>query len=176
MNSNAAITALTRPRSRAGDLFGLDAPAAPPRQVAGGEHGGQAGESERSRLSSTPIARRFAGTRRAPDPSARLQELAHQRASRGSTPWRPAIEALDEARAGVVQFGKVGSEVRVVELAAVEPRVEPPQRASVGAAGILADGGLDQAARGRLRPADHGLLGVEPRSLRRRRFAAREGS
>ena len=36
-----------------------------------------------------------------------------------------------------------------MKFAPVEPGVEPPQRAAVGAAGVLADRGLDQAARGR---------------------------
>ena len=39
-----------------------------------------------------------------------------------------------------MQFGEVGGQRRVVELAAVEPGVKPPERAGVGAAGIRADG------------------------------------
>ena len=61
-----------------------------------------------------------------------------------------------------MQLGEVGGQGHVVELAAVEPSVEPLQRARVGAAGVLADGGLDQAARGRRRPSDRGLVGVDP--------------
>ena len=53
-----------------------------------------------------------------------------------------------------MQLGEVGGQRHVVELAAVEPGVEPPQRAGVGAAGVRADGGLDQASRGRCRAAD----------------------
>ena len=73
-----------------------------------------------------------------------------------------AIEALDEARPAVVQLGEVRREGHVVELAAVEPGVEPPERARVGAARVRADGGLDQAARGLCRTADRGLFGVDP--------------
>ena len=40
----------------------------------------------------------------------------------------------------------------VVELAAVEPSVETPERPGVRAAGVLADRGLDQAAQLSLRP------------------------
>ena len=50
----------------------------------------------------------------------------------------------------------------VVELAAVEPGVEAPERAGVGPSGVRADGGLDEAARGLRRPTDHGLFGVDP--------------
>ena len=61
-----------------------------------------------------------------------------------------------------MQLGEVGGQGHVVELAAIEPGVEPPERAGVGAAGVRADRGLDQAARGRRRPADRGLFGVDP--------------
>ena len=57
---------------------------------------------------------------------------------------------------------RTGGEARAVELAPVEPGVEPPQRAGVGAAGVRADGGLDQAAPGLRRAADRGLFGVGP--------------
>ena len=40
--------------------------------------------------------------------------------------------------------------------------VQSPQRAGVGPPGVLADGGLDQAARGLCRAADLGLFGVGP--------------
>ena len=61
-----------------------------------------------------------------------------------------------------MQLGEVGGEAHVVELASVEPGVQPPERAGVRAAGVRADGGLDQAAGGRSRPADRGLFGVGP--------------
>ena len=47
-----------------------------------------------------------------------------------------------------MQLGEVRREGHVVELAAVEPDVEPPERAGVGPSGVWADGGLDQPARG----------------------------
>ena len=53
-------------------------------------------------------------------------------------------------------------EARVVELAAVKPSVAAPERAGVGAARVRADGGVDQAARGRRLAADSGLFGVDP--------------
>ena len=59
-----------------------------------------------------------------------------------------------------MQLGEVGGQRRVVELAAVEPGVEPPERAGVGPPGVRADGGLDQAARRLRRPPDRGLFGV----------------
>ena len=40
--------------------------------------------------------------------------------------------------------------------------LEPPARPDVGAPRVRADGGLDQAARGRCRAADLGLFGVGP--------------
>ena len=61
-----------------------------------------------------------------------------------------------------MQFGEVGGEGHVVERPAVELGVEPPQRAGVGPPRVRADGGLDQAPRGRRRPADLGLFGVGP--------------
>ena len=61
-----------------------------------------------------------------------------------------------------MQLGEVRREGHVVELAAVEPSVEAPQRAGVGPSGVRADGGLDQPPRGRRRVADRGLLGREP--------------
>ena len=50
----------------------------------------------------------------------------------------------------------------IVELAAVEPDVEAPERAGVGPAGVRADGGFDQASRGHRRSADRGLYGDDP--------------
>ena len=61
-----------------------------------------------------------------------------------------------------MQLGEVRREGHVVELAAGEPGVEPPEHASVGPSGVRADGGLDQPVRGGRRPADRGLFGVDP--------------
>ena len=61
-----------------------------------------------------------------------------------------------------MQLGEVRREGHVVELAAVEPGVEPPERAGVGAARVRADGGLDQPARGLSRSTDRGLCGLGP--------------
>ena len=106
--------------------------------------------------------RRSAGTRRAPGPSARRREQAGRRASPASTPKQNRHRRARRGAAGVAQLGEVGGQGHVVELAAVEPGVEPPQRAGVGAAGVLADGGLDQAPCGRRGPPDRGLCGVDP--------------
>ena len=51
----------------------------------------------------------------------------------------------------MVQTGRGGSESHIVEIATVEPGVEPPPRPGVGGAGVLADGGLDEPAGGRRR-------------------------
>ena len=61
-----------------------------------------------------------------------------------------------------MQFGEVGGQGHVVELAPVEPGIEAPERTGVGPPRVLADGGLDQAARGRHGPPDRGLFGVDP--------------
>ena len=63
--------------------------------------------------------------------------------------------------AGVVQFGEVGRQRRVVEFAPGEPSVQPSQRASVRPSCVRADGGLDQAGRGLCRPPDRGLFGID---------------
>jgi len=80
----------------------------------------------------------------------------------GSDVERGGDRCARRGAAGVVQLGEVGGQGHVVELAAVEPGVEPPQRPGVGAAGVLADGGLDQAARRRRGRPDRDLLGVGP--------------
>ena len=49
--------------------------------------------------------------------------------------------------ATVVELGDVGGEAHVIERATGEPSVEAAQSAGVGAAGIGADRGVDQAAR-----------------------------
>ena len=67
--------------------------------------------------------------------------------------------------AGVVEIGEVGGQGRVIELLAVEPGVELAEGAGVGAAGIGADRGVDQAARGRARPADRGVGRGDPGGL-----------
>ena len=61
-----------------------------------------------------------------------------------------------------MQLGQVRGQGHIVELAAVEPGVQPPERAGIGAAGVRADGGLDQPVRGRRRAADRDLVGVDP--------------
>ena len=64
-----------------------------------------------------------------------------------------------------MQLGEVGGQRHIVELAAVEPGVQPPERPGVGPPGIRADGGLDEAARGRRGWPDRGLFGVDPGGL-----------
>ena len=61
-----------------------------------------------------------------------------------------------------MQLGEVGGQGHIVERPAAELGVQPPARAGVRPAGVRADGGLDQAARGRCRTADSGLFGVGP--------------
>ena len=56
--------------------------------------------------------------------------------------------------AGVVELGEVGGQGRVIEPEAVGPGVELAEGAGVGAAGVCAHRGVDQAARGRARVAD----------------------
>ena len=59
-----------------------------------------------------------------------------------------------------MQLGEVGGQGHVVERPPVEPGVEPPERARVGAARVRADGGLDQAARGLSLAADRSLFAI----------------
>ena len=61
-----------------------------------------------------------------------------------------------------MELGEVRGQRCVVELAPVEPSVDPPQRPGVSPARVRTDGGLDQAARGRGRTTDLGLCGVDP--------------
>ena len=56
-----------------------------------------------------------------------------------------------------MELGEVGGQGRVIEPEAVEPGVEPAEGAGVGAAGVFADQGVDQAARRRARPAERGV-------------------
>ena len=139
----------------------LDAAPAPPRPVAGGEHGRQVRDPERPRLSSTPIAGGPPVTGQHPGgalaggsglPGQLRAETRrgdrHRRARRGAP--------------GIVQLGEVGRQGHVVELAPVEPGVEAAERAGVRPSGVRADGGLDQPARGLSRSADCGLFGVGP--------------
>ena len=59
--------------------------------------------------------------------------------------------------AAVVELGEVGGQGRVIEPEAVEPGVELAEGAGVGAAGVVAQRGVDQAVRGHARMADRGL-------------------
>ena len=72
---------------------------------------------------------------------------------------KPAIapSRRPRATATVMELGDVGGEAHVIEQAAVEPSVEAAQGAGVGAVGVCADRGVDQAARGCARRADLGV-------------------
>ena len=71
-------------------------------------------------------------------------------------PWERPVQGILARSRGVVPIRPVQ------QLAPGEPGVEPPERPGVGAAGVRADGGLDQPARGLSRSADRGLFGVGP--------------
>ena len=110
----------------------------------------------------SPIIRGESGTTRSAgsEPAAaRSARMARARHSSGNAHrWSrlPGSSCCSAAR--VVELGEVGGQGRVVELpAAGEPGVELAEGAGVGAAGIGADRGVDQAARGRARPAERGL-------------------
>ena len=63
---------------------------------------------------------------------------------------------------GVVKLGQVGGQGRVIEPPAVEPSVELAEGAGSGAAGVVGQRGVDQAARGRRGAADRRLEGIDP--------------
>ena len=162
MNSNPAITASTRPRSRATSSDSTPRPRRRGRwQVAGGEHGRQVRGPERPRLAPPSISG---------GPPVPGEHPGGPLTGGSGLPGELRAEARRGDRhrgargraAGVVQLGEVGGHARVVELAPAEPGVEPPQRAGVGTPRVRADGGLDQAARGLRRPPDLGLCGVGP--------------
>ena len=93
------------------------------------------------------------GDFRPPQPAHEEQPGDH----RVETPPRCGDPLRLDAAAGVVELGEVGGQGRVIELLAGEPGVELAEGAGVGAAGIGADRGVDQAARGRGRRADRGV-------------------
>ena len=118
------------PPALKGNLLGFDAPPAPSRAMACGEHGRQVRGPEGPRLA--PAAITGGPPVAGEHPGGSLTGRA-----------RPACELRAEARRGyrhrgargsaprVVQLGEVGGQVRVVERAPVEPGVEPPQRPGV---------------------------------------------
>ena len=136
-------------------------PPAPARAVARGEHGREVGGAERARLAAAAVGGGppVAGEHPGGPFSGRIRLTAELRAEAGRGDRHRRARG---GAAGIVQLGEVGGQGHIVERPAVEPGVEPPQRAGVGAPGVLADGGLDQAARGRRGPADRGLFGVDP--------------
>ena len=109
--------------------------------MARGEDGRQVRGAERAGLAAAAIAGRV-----------RLAGELRAGAGRGHR-HRDAARGV----ATVVELGDVGGEAHVIERAPGEPGVEAAQGAGVGAAGIGADQGVDQAARGRGRRADRGL-------------------
>ena len=129
--------------------------------MARGEHGRQVREPERSRLSSPAIGG---------GPPVPGEHPGHPLAGGSGLPGELRAEARRGDRhrgarrrpAGGVELGEVGGQGHIMELASVEPGVEPPERAGVGPPRVRADRGLDQAARGRRRPPDRGRFGVGP--------------
>ena len=85
------------------------------------------------------------------------------------SPRRPAGEESPEASRGYrhcgapggagggAELGEVHGQGCVIEPEATEPGIELAEGAGVGAAGVVAEGGVDQAARGRARPADRAV-------------------
>ena len=116
------------PPPLAGDLVGLAAATAP--AAAGGPVASTAARSE------TPNGRAWPRPR---SPAVRRYPASTRAVRSPAGAGCPASFARRHAAA-------TG---HVMKFAPVEPSVEPPQRAAVGAAGVLADRGLDQAARGR---------------------------
>ena len=143
----------------AGDGVGLDAAAAPPRLVAGGEDGGQVRRPEPPRLPSAAAAG---------GPPVAGQDPG------GAFPGRARLmgEAGPEARRGhrrrgacrgsplVVELGEVGGEGCIIEPPSVEPGVEAAERPGVRPAGVRAERGLGEAARGGRRALERGRGGT----------------
>ena len=81
------------PAALDGDLVGLDAAAATPPSVAGGEDGGQVRRPEGARLTPAALGRRSAGSPRGPGPFVPRQGSARRRAEPGSAPRPPPATA-----------------------------------------------------------------------------------
>ena len=124
--------------------------------MARGEHGRQVRGAERAGLPAAAVAGGSAVAGEYPGgPLAgrvRLAGEAGPEARRGDRHCGAAGGA-----AGVVELGEVGGQGRVIEPEAGEPGVELAEGAGVGAAGVGADRGVDQASRGRGRRADRGV-------------------
>ena len=155
MNASPTITGVDA-AAPGGHLVALEAAAAGAWPVAGGEHGREVRGAERRRLATAalgggpPVAGEHAG-----GPGAGRGRLAGEpraEAGRGG----PTARALADARPRVVELGEVEGEGRVVERAAGEPGVEPVERAGVGPAGVRAERGGGEAARGRRGPLERG--------------------
>ena len=134
-------------RCRAGSL------AAAPRKVARGEHGRQVVGRELTGLAAaaiacgSPVAGEYPG-----GPLAGRVRLAGELRAEAGRGHRHRGAARGAAT--VVELGEVGGEAHVIERAPGEPGVTAAPGAGVGAAGISADRGVDQAARRGRRAAD----------------------
>ena len=124
--------------------------------VARGEHGRQVRGAERAGPTAATVGGRPAVAGEYPGgPLAGRVRLAGElraEAGRGDRHRGAARGA-----AGVVELGDVGGEAHVIERAPGESGVKLAEGAGVGAAGIGADRGVDQAARSRGRRADRGV-------------------
>ena len=109
-----------------------------------------------ARMLSVPCSRRARGR------SAGRPGAAGRRAARGSRPRRPRARR-SPPRAPRRELGEVEGEGRVVERAAGEPSVGPAERAGVGPAGVRAERGGGEAARGRRGPLERGGGGAAGR-------------
>ena len=139
-----------------GHLVGLDTAPAPARAVACGEYGHQVRGAERAGLAAAAVAGRSAVSGEHPcgllAGRVRLAGESGPEARRGDRHCGAAGGA-----AGVVELGEVGGQGCVIEPETAEPAVELAEGAGVGAAGVVTEGGVDQAARGRRGAADRGV-------------------